>query len=223
MISAVLLSLNVPVAVNCFVLPRGILTAAGVVAMDFSVTIGGPLPIGALLPPHPANQPTRSRVQPAPVLQTIDLAVETMTRPQLPTSPFAGSSLILGLTEIFAAPQSPPVVEDRSGSVDASLIGPRSARPPGPPPPQGWDTFPAQVANPVSSLTYLRFRPNANSHNDRFVWLEDAHITWLHRFLFHRSTPKLVCIRILPPSHEKANCSGIVLTRSTYNALAPFT
>lgn len=67
-ISAWLLSLNVPVAVNCFVLPRGILTWGGVVAMDFSVTIGEPLPVGALLPPHPAKEPRRSTVHPRPIL-----------------------------------------------------------------------------------------------------------------------------------------------------------
>lgn len=69
-ISEVLLSLKVAVALNCFVLPRGILTAAGITAMDFSVTVTA----GALLPPpHPAAKPRRSSVQ------ATDFAVETTT------------------------------------------------------------------------------------------------------------------------------------------------
>lgn len=65
--SFVVLSLNVPVAVNCWVLPTWIEAPEGVTEMD--VRVAGEFPgLGVLVPPHPAKtNATRTNVRHRPL------------------------------------------------------------------------------------------------------------------------------------------------------------
>jgi hypothetical protein len=73
--SFVLLSLNVPLAVNCCVAPFGILVAAdGLIAMDLRVAAGVDLPP----PPQPETNASRVNPQTATASQIIDPTLELM-------------------------------------------------------------------------------------------------------------------------------------------------